>query len=103
VDRIRPLARSRHAGSLAYLAAEANRYFAIRSYENCLREQAKKRKELTVSPNYIPEVSFECGETLEGGVRPGTGGNTSQSCGYKDWEISYDGGITWQYWGTFWT
>ena len=37
-----------------------------------------------------------------GGYGGGGGGGTS-SCGYEVWEISYDGGKTWQYWGTFWT
>jgi hypothetical protein len=33
----------------------------------------------------------------------GGGGGGGGSCGYEVWEISYDGGSSWGYWGTFWT
>ena len=33
----------------------------------------------------------------------GYGGGGGGFCSYEVWEISYDGGSTWQYWGTFWT
>jgi hypothetical protein len=32
----------------------------------------------------------------------GTGGGTGEDCQWEDWEISYDGGMTWEYWGTYW-
>lgn len=35
----------------------------------------------------------------------GSGGSSGgySVCRWEDWEISYDGGATWSYWGTFWT
>jgi len=52
--------------------------------------------------------SEECDGDPSGGGTGSTGGDPSpepsgSNCGYETWEISYDGGITWQYWGEIWT
>ena len=48
-------------------------------------------------------ATFDCSSGGgSAGDGSGSGGGSSQ-CGMVVWEISYDGGSTWQYWGTFWT
>jgi hypothetical protein len=44
----------------------------------------------------------------DGGAFPtgrssGSSGSGNPGCAWMEWEISFDGGVTWSYWGTFWT
>ncbi|HXG69616.1 MAG TPA: hypothetical protein VNJ04_03275 [Gemmatimonadaceae bacterium] len=61
-----------------------------------------------VAPGTLPASSFnDCADGGGGGGYDGGGGGGGEgsgglSCKLEDWEISYDGGVTWEYWGTFW-
>jgi hypothetical protein len=116
----------------AYGAAVLNLKFAVMSLANCRAEQAERTGSSLLSRQQIgtaalaaaPEGSHstarrailtapprsdygDCdgygGSGGDGSGGGGTGGGTGSACSWQDWEISYDGGVTWEYWGTFWT
>ena len=110
-----------------YSVAYANLFFARAKLNNCRAEQAAKKcgcgtaayslgtagtnggLSKSVSPGTTgtigaPKTSPSyLGDGCYDGGGYGGGGGGGSSCGYEVWEISYDGGQTWQYWGTFWT
>lgn len=49
------------------------------------------------------EMTCDDGGTGGGGGGGGDGGGGGGYCHYEKWEISYDGGYTWEDWGNIWT
>ena len=107
----------------AYLATVAYAAIAQAELNNCRQEQADRRNGI-----WLSSVTTGAIGTLGVSVPRGTagvtgvprtfaidacnddgsagtywnGGTAQPSCGYEAWEVSYDGGMTWQYLGTFW-
>jgi len=113
---------------VAYGAAVLNLALAKRSLDNCRAEQAAGTgggntafySYGTIGTNGRSSVSapsgtsgtvnapptspsYICGYDGGGGGGGGGGSPGGGSCSYEVWEISYDGGASWSYWGTFWT
>jgi hypothetical protein len=79
------------AAQAALAAADIYLGMAIADYYNC---------------KHPPSSTYGYGGGGGGGggdIGGGGGGGGGGSCGYEVWEISYDGGSSWDYWGTFWT
>jgi hypothetical protein len=121
------------AAVAAYGAGVVNLQFAQRSLNNCLAEQRSKctcsggaaySRNVPVpgigaSTSWLPPRALslnapkganplydDCSGGYDGsggGGGGGSGGGGGESCSYQVWEISYDGGQTWDYYGTFWT
>ena len=79
------------AAQAALAAADIILGIAIADYYNCKHPP----------PTYGGGGGGGDGGGYGGGA--GGGGGGGGSCSYEVWEISYDGGSSWEYWGTFWT
>ena len=75
-----------------WVSEQAEAYDAWREYELTCKITC-----VQLPPIIIVGVGGTGGTGSTGG--PGAG----QLCSYQEWEISYDGGVTWEYYGTFWT
>jgi hypothetical protein len=112
-----------------YLAAAAKVKLAKNALANCLLEHAKKpcscvavqSAPIEVIDGMIATVQYDpaCDDVYDpapydpwanpaaaspGITEPGSGdaaGSGSSGCRFEDWDISYDGGETWEYFGTF--
>jgi hypothetical protein len=77
------------AAQAALASADIFLGIAIADYYNC---------------KHPPSSTYGYGGGGGGGYGGGGGGGGGGgSCSYEVWEISYDGGSSWQYWGTFYT
>ena len=96
---------------LVYTGAVANLYFEKASYQNCLEEQRSRLPTLSVgvdaSPLPVGSVGGRSLVTLvphtAAASSCGSSGPpiSSTSCHWDTWEITYDGGETWEFFATF--
>ena len=117
------------AASAVYGAAVFNLWLAERALDECRREQRAKtcgcgtpvnlsaasgaasslasfvfqRSLFMESANSYASSFYDCGSYPPGSSPGGGGGGSGSDCSWQVWEISYDGGVTWEYLGTFWT
>jgi hypothetical protein len=100
----------------AYLTAVANLKFAQMSLDNCRAQAAAKKcscvnqtvRVPSGTTGFIPTPSLDCsvddpwGDAISSSSVIGPQDLSGPNCNWEVWEISYDGGQTWSYYGTFW-
>ena len=99
------------AATAAYLAAVANLALDKLAYQHCLEQQSKPTPVALVSPGATNGIGAGPGSGAArtsisltgatGSVLGDCGAIQGTICHWDVWEISYDGGVTWEYFDTF--